>query len=52
MSRNELQETCKDIRDDVHGEKKCTNSINKTGSSRDNSNRTNRRVINGNNAKG
>ena len=47
----ELQETCKDIEKDVHGEIQHTNSRNKTETSRDNFNRTNRRVSNQNNAK-
>ena len=51
-NRNELQESCNDIRDDAHGEKQCTNSKKETGTSRDNFNRTNRRVTNGNNALG
>ena len=50
--RKESQKLCDDTRDDAHIEKECTNSKKKTGTRRDNCNRTNRRVTNGNNAVG
>ena len=48
--RNELQESCNDVRDDAHSEKQCTNSKKKTGRGREIFNRGNRRGADGNNA--
>ena len=50
--RNELQESCNDIRDDAHIEKQCINSKKTTGTGREIFNRGNRRGTDGNNAVG